>query len=64
MDLTPELKAEIDARTYYSLLQQWRFAPSGTPMFEGESGEYFGKRMSELKALDPGGAVAASKALG
>ena len=63
MDLTPELKAEIDAQSHYELLSRWRFAPSGDPMFQGESGEYWGKRMAEKKAENPGQAVADSKAL-
>lgn len=66
MDLSPELKADIDSRSYSSLLNEWRFAPSGSPMFQGESGEYFGKRMAELRA-QPGGQdrhVAASKQIG
>jgi hypothetical protein len=54
MDLTPELKAEIDARSYASLLSEWRFAPSGSLMFQGESGKYFGERMKELRD-QPGG---------
>ena len=54
MKLTPEVKAAIDTRSYASLLNEWRFAPSGSPMFEGESGKYFGERMAELRS-QPGG---------
>ena len=64
MDMTPTLKAEIDAKSHYDLLSRWRFAQSGDPMFQGESGKYWGKRMAEKKAEDPGQAVANSKALG
>ena len=66
MNLTPELKEEIDSRSYASLLHQWRFAPSGTPMFEGDSGKYFGERMTALRS-QPGGDsmhVNASKQIG
>ena len=63
MDLTAELKAEIDAKSHYELLSRWRFAPAGDTMFQGESGEYWGKRMAEKKAENPGQAVADSKAL-
>ena len=66
MDLTPELKKQIDSRSYESLLQEWRFAPSGKPIFQGESGKYFGDRMAELRA-QPGGNerhVSASKSIG
>lgn len=64
MDLTPEVKAEIDDRSHYELLSRWRFAKSGDTMFQGESGKYWGKRMAEKKEENPGQAVADSKALG
>jgi len=66
MDLTPENKAEIDSKTYTDLLCRWRFALTGDPWFQGETGDYWGTRMSELRA-QPGGNrrhVAASKAIG
>lgn len=66
MDLTPELKAQIDAKSYEQLLSRWRNAPIGDPMFQGESGEYWGKRTSELRSQPGGDArrVAASKSIG
>ena len=66
VDLTPEVKSRIDAKTYEELLRLWRFAPSGHPMFQGESGTYFAERMKELRS-QPGGNerhVAASKSIG
>jgi hypothetical protein len=63
MELTPELKAEIDSKTHYELLSRIRFAPVGDPVFQGESGKYWIKRRNELKEADPGQAVADSKAL-
>jgi hypothetical protein len=66
MDLTPELKAQIDNMSYFSMLSGWRYAPSGDPMFQGESFEYYRDRMQEMRK-EPGGHerhVAASKALG
>ena len=64
MNLTEENKKYIDGLNYFQLLSRWRFAPSGDQWFTGETGKYWGKRMSELKAADPGGAVADSKAIG
>lgn len=64
--LTPELKARIDAMSYEQLLHKWRFAPIGDPIFQGDSGEYIGKRMQELRS-QPGGDdehVRASKSIG
>ena len=65
MDLTPQNKAAIDALSYEELLSEWRFAPVGHRMFQGETGVYWGQRMAEKRA-EPNGEerhVAASKAL-
>ncbi len=64
--MTDEMKARIDAMTYEQLLAKWRFAPIGDPMFQGDTGDYYGKRMAEMRA-EPGGNtrhVAASKHIG
>jgi hypothetical protein len=63
MDLTPENKAKIDARSYPELLSHWRFAPPGDPWFEGETGKYWSKRMTELRERGANH-TGASKALG
>ena len=47
--LTQETKAKIDSMTYAEMLRQWRFAPSGNPMFQGEVGNYFFQSMREKK---------------
>ena len=65
MDLTEERKKHIDDKDYESLLRHWRFAPAGDPWFQGETGQYWGKRMKEQQGkCGPGEAVAASKRLG
>jgi len=64
MDLTPENKQHIDNLSYEQLLRHNRYAPVGDPWFQGETGSYWSKRMAELRAADPGGAVAASKRIG
>ena len=63
MKLTPENKAYIDSLSYMSLLDRWRHAPSGDAWFQDETGDYWSRRMSELKeaGADP---VGASKAVG
>ncbi len=66
MKLTEEHKESIDSLAYESLLSKWRFAPVGDPWFQDETGEYWRKRMHELRSM-PGGQerhVAASKNLG
>ncbi|MHA1867544.1 MAG: hypothetical protein ACTSXD_05710 [Candidatus Heimdallarchaeaceae archaeon] len=66
MDLTPENKKHIDNMSYESLLSQWRNAPVGNPWFQGETGEYWGDRMKELRSQPGGNArhVSASKSIG
>jgi hypothetical protein len=66
MQLTPENKEAIDKKSYASLLSGWRFARIGDPWFQGETGDYWAKRMKEMRSV-PGGDVmhtAASKAVG
>lgn len=66
MKLTEERKAEIDGKCYAELLRGWRFAAIGDPWFQGETGDYWSRRMQELRSA-PGGDsahVAASKSIG
>jgi len=66
MKLTEANKKHIDSLSYERLLARWRFAPLGDSWFKGETGDYWQKRMGELRA-QPGGNeihVAASKFLG
>ncbi len=60
-ELTPELKAQIDAMTHYDMCSKWRFAKVGDPLLAGETGEYFKKRLFEHWG---GFTPAISKALG
>ena len=62
MKLTPENQKHIDSLSYKQLLSGWRFAPVGDAWFQGETGEYWGKRMAELR--DQEDHVKASKELG
>ncbi len=63
MILTDKNKAYIDSLSYEQLLHKWRFAPSGDPWFQDETGDYWAKRMSELR--DAGADhVGASKSIG
>ena len=52
MELTAERKNAIDSKSYYELLKRWRHAPCGDQWMEGATGEYWGKRMSEIRPLD------------
>ncbi len=66
MKLTKENKDYIDSLSYTDLLYKWRFTVVGDPLFQDETGEYFGNRMRELRNK-PGGNkmhVAASKLIG
>jgi len=61
MKLTTENKAIIDSQTYEELLRKWRFTPVGDEWFHGETGEYWSKRMAEIK---PDNHVEISKRIG
>ena len=52
MNLTEEKKAQIDALSYEQLLRRWRFSAAGDPWFQGETGEYWPKRLEELRGED------------
>jgi len=54
MEITPENKATIDSKSLESLLRDWRMSPSGNPWLQGETGEYWDKRVKYLRSL-PGG---------
>lgn len=62
--MTEKQKRTIDGMTHRQLLEKVRFAPIGDPAFQGDAGTYYIKRMGELQAEDPRGAVADSKAIG
>lgn len=58
-------KAWIDGADYEALLQCWRFAPVGSPLFQGEVGDYYQKVMAEKKKVTPvSEQVRASKSIG
>jgi hypothetical protein len=63
--MTPEQKKEIDDMDYVSMLSLWRNAPSGHPMFQGDTGDYYAKVMAEKRRKVGSAAhVAASKSIG
>lgn len=59
-----EMKQWIDDATLEQLLNKWRFAPVGEPMFQGDIGKYYAKVMTAKRSADPAGWVAASKRIG
>ena len=63
MDLTAENKKHIDSLSYEQLLSKWRFALVGDVWLQGETGDYWSKRMAELReqGVDH---VGASKSIG
>lgn len=64
MELTEDNKRFIDSQSHWQLLAKWRFTKAGDPWFQGETGEYWGKRMAELRNANPDQAVADSKDIG
>jgi hypothetical protein len=66
MELTEELKKQIDKMSYVTLLAHLKFSPKSHALFQDESGQYFTKRINELRNA-PGGYelhLVASKSLG
>ena len=47
--MNENIKKQIDDMSYESMLRLWRHAPSGHPMFQGETGEYFSKIMKKKR---------------
>ena len=63
--MTVDQKQWIDRSTYKMLLEKWRFAPAGDPIFQGESREYYEKIMADRrKKLGPEVHTQASKEIG
>lgn len=60
-----DMKKEIDGMTYEELMSRWRFAPIGSPWFQGDIGKYYSKVMAaKRKEIGAAAAVATSKAIG
>ena len=49
VNLTDELKNQIDSYDYLQLLASWRHAPVGDPRFQGDAGDYYRKRMQYMR---------------
>lgn len=63
--IDPKLKEWIDSAPYIELLRKWRFAPSGDPLFEGETGTYYAEAMKRRRAeVGDAAHVSASKEIG
>ena len=45
--MTQEQKTKIDGMTQHELCAKWRFAKIGDPLLQGDTGEYFSKRLKE-----------------
>jgi hypothetical protein len=58
-------KSWIDGASYKELLHRWRHAPTGDPMFQGETGGYYANVMREKRAqMSDAQAAGASKKVG
>jgi hypothetical protein len=44
-----ELKDWIDNASYEQLLFKWRFAPAGSPYFQGATGDYYSKVLAQKR---------------
>ena len=50
---TENLKRRIDSMSQYELCFAWRFAKIGDPLFQGEVGKYFVKKLKERGGFTP-----------
>ena len=48
-NIDPAMKDWIDNASYEQLLRHYRYAPVGSPYFQGETGEHYKKVMAERK---------------
>ncbi len=51
--MTPEQKAIIDNMSQEKLCSKWRFASVGDPLLQGDTGDYFSKRLKEMGGFTP-----------
>lgn len=47
--MTPEQKKTIDDMSQYDMCRLWRFARTGEPLLQGDTGQYFKKVLFEQK---------------
>ena len=60
-----EMRRWIDEASYTQLLERWRFAPVGSPWFQGEIGDYYTAAMARRRReVGDDAHVAASKLIG
>jgi len=60
-----EMMKWIDTASYEELLSKWRFAPIGSPWFQGKVGEHYQKVMAKRrKKVGSARHVQASKSIG
>ena len=51
--MTDTEKSIIDGMSQYGLCRMWRFAKFGEPLLQGDTGDYFAKRMKEKGGMTP-----------
>jgi len=51
--MTPEQKKQIDGMSQYDLCKMWRFAKSGEPLLQGDTGDYFSEVLKEKGGFTP-----------
>ena len=62
---TEEMRKWIDEAPYEALLRRWRFEPSGSPWFQGETGKYYSEVLFRRREeIGPEKHTAASKTIG
>jgi len=52
-NLTPEVKARIDAMSRIEMARHWRKAKIGDALFQSDAGDYFKQRFDSLGGFSP-----------
>ena len=58
------MRAWIQRQDYEALLRWWRFAPSGDPFFQEDTGDHYARVMAERRQQEPDGGAGASRRVG
>jgi hypothetical protein len=51
--MTEEQKKRIDSMSQFELCRVWRFAPVGESLLQGDTGDYFAKKLKEKGGMTP-----------
>lgn len=51
--MTDQEKQRIDSMSQFDMAHMWRFSPTGEPLLQGDTGDYFSKVFREKGGFTP-----------